>query len=134
MQLHKWAPGSALRAHSRRSMIDAMYLLHVRLRSSVGAVPADRAWALFACCARKGEGLEHVAVHAAVPGSPVVGLFISAASIEAAERNALAICHRALARHPELGGFRLVGGQVGATALEFDPGYRPGQSPTSQDP
>jgi hypothetical protein len=113
-------------------MIDAMYLLHVRLRSSVGAVPADRAWALFACCARKTDGLEHVTIHADIPGSPVVGLFISAGSIEAAESTALAICRRALERHPELGMFTLVACWVKATSLELDPGHRHGKPPASQ--
>lgn len=110
-----------------------MYLLHVRLRSSVGAVPADRAWALFACCACETEGLEHVTVHADIPGSAVVGLFVSAENIEAAERFALAICRRALERHPELAVFTLVGCRVRVLSSELRPGWPPGEPQASQD-
>ncbi|MEV8454407.1 hypothetical protein AB0467_18925 [Streptomyces sp. NPDC052095] len=63
---------------------------------------------LFMCCGREGEGLEHVSLHSDAAGGPVVGLYLTAPSLAVAERNALAVCRRALFTHTELEGFAVV--------------------------
>lgn len=84
-----------------------MYLIHARLRPPPnGELPADAA-ARVAARARPGDGLEHVVAHPAAEGGPVIGLFLTAPSLAAAEIAAAALCHRALAADEGLDGFTL---------------------------
>lgn len=75
-----------------------MYLIHAYLRVRDGAgLPAGTARHLTesAC---PSDGLEHVAVHPDQPTGPVVGLFLIASCLEAAECAAAALCLRAFNR------------------------------------
>ncbi|MGK5733239.1 hypothetical protein [Streptomyces sp. URMC 124] len=83
-----------------------MYLVHVRLHGPADVPLPEETGSLFACCAGSGDGLEHVSVHPEDPGGPVVGLFLTAPSLAAAELRAAALCARALAAHSRLAPFR----------------------------
>ncbi|WP_189133344.1 hypothetical protein [Wenjunlia tyrosinilytica] len=51
-----------------------------------------------------GDGLEHVTAHPCTGTDPVLGLFILAPSLEAAEYTATALCRRAIADRAAFGG------------------------------
>jgi hypothetical protein len=84
-----------------------MYLVHARLRSDAHAVLPHDAASLLSWCARPDERLEFVVVHGDVPAEPVLGMFLVADSLVAAEAVAAEICRRALRAHASLSGFRL---------------------------
>jgi hypothetical protein len=85
-----------------------MYLVHAQFHSATGAPWPARSAALFSCCARDDDGLEHVSAHPDAPGGPVVGLFLVAPDLDRAETAAAQLCRRAAAHHPELAPFRLL--------------------------
>lgn len=62
-----------------------MYLVHIHLRPFVAGetLPEDTAAVVLA--AGRGAGVEHVAVHGRGDGHPVVGVYVRAASLAAAE-------------------------------------------------
>ncbi|MEV7522598.1 hypothetical protein [Streptomyces sp. NPDC091371] len=63
-----------------------MYLVHVHLRPPrSGARLPDPAAAAIARCAAGRDGFVHVSVHPDPEASPVVGLYLSAPSLDAAE-------------------------------------------------
>ncbi|MFJ3880223.1 hypothetical protein ACIPW5_22545 [Streptomyces sp. NPDC090077] len=84
-----------------------MYLVHVRLDGPADLPLPEETRALFTCCAGPDDGLEHVSLHPDAPGGPVVGLFLTAPLLAAAELRAAALCMRALAAHPRLAPFRM---------------------------
>lgn len=89
-----------------------MYLVHARFCPHAGAAwPADAA-ELVRAHGTGAAGLEHVVVHPDAPGGPVVGLFLVAPGLSAAESEAAAVIRRALDRCPTLAGFTLVSCQV----------------------
>lgn len=98
-----------------------MYLIHARFRAPDDLGPPDAAAALFTAHALPEERLEHVAAHPDADGRElVVGLFVSASCVEAAERAATAICHRTLDRSQSLRDFVLQGCGVGLVAKFYD--------------
>ncbi|MFD8721095.1 hypothetical protein ACFV2H_24695 [Streptomyces sp. NPDC059629] len=85
-----------------------MYLVHARLRSAAGtAVPADVA-DIVTRHADADTGLEHVSVHNGAGTGLVLGLFLLARSLEAAECSALQVCLHALSHAPQLRAFTLL--------------------------
>ncbi|MGW2649015.1 hypothetical protein ACWC2T_29860 [Streptomyces sp. NPDC001393] len=85
-----------------------MYLVHARLRAAAGtAVPADVA-DIVTRHADADTGLEHVSVHNDAGTGLVLGLFLLARSLEAAECSALQVCLRALSHAPQLHSFTLL--------------------------
>ncbi|WP_327261401.1 hypothetical protein OG444_07490 [Streptomyces sp. NBC_01232] len=84
-----------------------MYLVHVRLDGPADMPLPEETGALFTCCADPDDGLEHISLHPDAPGGPVVGLFLTAPRLAAAELRAAALCIRTLAAHSRLASFRL---------------------------
>ncbi|MGW7137818.1 hypothetical protein [Streptomyces xanthophaeus] len=81
-----------------------MYLVHVRLHAPDHTrFPPDAAQ-MFLGCAHDGEGAEHVSTHTDGPEGPVVGFYLTARSLAAAEHTAVVVCRRALHLHPALAG------------------------------
>jgi hypothetical protein len=74
-----------------------MYLVHVLLQRRLDGVllPSGTADDV-AACARDVAGLEHVVVHADTRPHPVIGLYVRAATLEAAEQIALVVWRCAL--------------------------------------
>jgi hypothetical protein len=86
-------------------MLGLMHLVHVELRRTGHALlPPGVARLVLGLCGPD-EPIEHVAVHGDTGGDPVLGLFVLAPSVAAAERLAAAACRRALATLPEPAGF-----------------------------
>jgi N-acetylglutamate synthase-like GNAT family acetyltransferase len=84
-----------------------MYLVHVHLGPHPDGrrLPGTATTAALAGCAAAAAGagrLEHVSVHADAPAHPVVGVYLRAASLEAAEGAAEALWRCAAASHPWL--------------------------------
>ncbi|WP_438484871.1 hypothetical protein [Streptomyces sp. S186] len=84
-----------------------MYLVQARLRGAADAMLPPDVAARITRHAEAGTGLEHVTVHPEDKGEAVLGLFLVAASAEAAESAAWEICVRTLAGTPELDAFCL---------------------------
>ncbi|AJT65131.2 hypothetical protein [Streptomyces chattanoogensis] len=76
-----------------------MHLVHVRLNDINRHVESDFSSFLMSCAVEE-EHLEHVVVHEGPP--PTLGLFLTAGSVEQAQRAADAVVRRALDSHPEL--------------------------------
>ncbi|MFC8920954.1 hypothetical protein ACFT5C_35055, partial [Streptomyces sp. NPDC057116] len=76
-----------------------MRLVHVRLNGTNVPIGPDFPSFLMSC-AVEGDRLEYATVHEGP--SPTLGLFLSAESVEQAERAAHAVVRRALGRRPEL--------------------------------
>jgi hypothetical protein len=74
-----------------------MYLIHAYLRMGEGTALAADTAALITGFAETGDRLEHVVVHPYAQPGPVLGLFLRAANVEAAEKAAAALCRRAFA-------------------------------------
>ncbi|MGC0422786.1 hypothetical protein [Embleya sp. AB8] len=86
-----------------------MYLIHARLRPRAGRALHDDTGTLVLSSARPGEGIEHVAFHPDAKPLPVLGLFVTADSLAAAEATALAVCRRAIREQDALRGIDVVG-------------------------
>jgi hypothetical protein len=82
-------------------MLRGMYLVHALLRPSGHPVPAGFA-AFVSDCAEPDDQLDHAELHPDAEGGPVLGLFVTAPSMAAAEGTARALVERALKRHPAL--------------------------------
>lgn len=78
-----------------------MYLVHALLRPSDVPPPADLADFVLRCADRN-EHLDHAVLHSDASPGPVLGLFVTAPSLPAAEDLARAVVERALRRHPAL--------------------------------
>lgn len=85
-----------------------MYLIHLKLGLTSGRLTPPGLGNLIRSAARPGEGLQHVTVHADVPGGPVLGMFLTAERAEQAEVMAGLLCRRALATSPMLRGLTLL--------------------------
>ncbi|MFJ2897795.1 hypothetical protein ACIO87_23255 [Streptomyces sp. NPDC087218] len=85
-----------------------MYLIHVRLGPPQGESLPSGVSELIQAVAVPGDGLEHVAVHPETAAGPVLGLFITADHLEAAEATAAALCLRAVGVCPDLRGFEVL--------------------------
>ncbi|MCX5382580.1 hypothetical protein [Streptomyces sp. NBC_00083] len=96
-----------------------MYLVHARLLGPPGApLPLDTL-DLVNAGARPDDGLEHVAVHPAARPHPVIGLYVRADSLAAAEHRAFALCRRAL-KERAFGGWSLLNAQVPLLGAYYD--------------
>lgn len=85
-----------------------MYLIHAHLEPLPGgAVPGD-AGARVVALTRPEEGVRHVTLHAEAQPRPVLGLFVAASSLTAAETVARALCERAVELDPGLAGIRVL--------------------------
>ncbi|MEU6882047.1 hypothetical protein [Streptomyces sp. NPDC046712] len=85
-----------------------MYLIHAHLEPPPGAaLPAD-ADVRVRALARPEERVRHGSLHADARPHPVLGLFVAASSLEAAESVARRVCERALDLDPALRGVRLL--------------------------
>ncbi|MFH9132905.1 hypothetical protein [Streptomyces sp. NPDC017524] len=84
-----------------------MYLIHARLKAPPGGcLPSDagrRALAL----SRPGERIEHATAHPNAEPDPIIGIFVVAESLLAAEALAAELCHRLLDTHAGLAGWGL---------------------------
>src|SRR5882757_4241990 len=99
-----------------------MYLVHVYLRpSALNAVLPDEAAAAITDSCRGQDGFEHASVHIGVPPYPVVGLYVRAVSLEAAEEAAAALWRHASSVHESLGGWELVRAEVPILRFESEP-------------
>ncbi|QKW53055.1 hypothetical protein [Streptomyces buecherae] len=99
---------------------EAMYLVHAHLTAALGAAVPDDAAALITGCAGAGEAVEHVVVHRVADSNLVVGVFLLAPSLRAAEGVAEAVCRRALATYERLGGLTFDGCQVPFVAAYYE--------------
>lgn len=78
-----------------------MFLVHVRVRSSGGAIPADAA-VIVAECAEPADRVEHVVLHRVGVDEAVLGVFLLAPSLASAEATVTRVCRTAAARRGEL--------------------------------
>ncbi|MGW6565219.1 hypothetical protein [Streptomyces sp. NPDC054975] len=80
-----------------------MYLVHIHLRPPADGPPLPRDTdRLVAGSAVAADGFELAVAHPRVRPHPVVGVYLRARSLEAAEECAGSIWRRAVARHPQL--------------------------------
>ncbi|MCF2530037.1 hypothetical protein [Yinghuangia soli] len=85
-----------------------MYLIHAQLAPCPGgALPTGTA-ALISAAAETDDGLEHTILHPQALPHPVLGLFVAAESLLAAEEAALRLCRRAARVVPSLAGITVV--------------------------
>ncbi|MBT2440931.1 hypothetical protein J7E93_12565 [Streptomyces sp. ISL-36] len=85
-----------------------MYLIHAHLEPPPGAaVPVDADTRVCAL-GRPEERVRHGSLHADAQPHPVLGLFVAAPSLAAAEAVAREVCERALDLDPALRGIRLL--------------------------
>jgi hypothetical protein len=98
-----------------------MYLVHVHVQSPMNGVllPSGTADAV-AACARDVAGVEHVAVHADSHPHPVIGVYVSAATLKAAEETAVALWRRALEDHHWLRSWTLLRAEVPLIPIDAD--------------
>ncbi|MFJ8308070.1 MULTISPECIES: hypothetical protein [unclassified Streptomyces] len=73
-----------------------MYLVHARLLGPPGVRLPSCAVELVNAEARPQDGLEHVAVHPDAQPYPVIGLYVRAENLDAAETRAFGVCRRVL--------------------------------------
>lgn len=96
-----------------------MYLVHARLQAPLGgALPPDTrslVWAQ-ACL---DEGLEHVVVHPCALPDPVIGLYVRAENLAAAELKAQGLCGRVLSCE-EFAGWSLVRAEAPMVAVHYE--------------
>ncbi|MFC0844281.1 MULTISPECIES: hypothetical protein [Streptomyces] len=96
-----------------------MYLVHASLRGPLDSRLPDEARSLVRSQARDEDGIEHVAVHPDAHPHPVIGLYVRADGLAAAEERAAEVCRRAL-RCPEFGGWWLLGARVPMVAPFYE--------------
>ncbi|QBJ88868.1 hypothetical protein D0Z67_00020 [Streptomyces seoulensis] len=103
-----------------------MYLVHVHVQPPVHGVllPSGTADAV-AACGRDVTGVEHVVVHADTHPHPVIGVYISAATLKAAEETAVTLWHHTLLHHHWLHPWTLLRAEVPLIPIDAD---RPGMS------
>ena len=89
-----------------------MYLVHVRLRSPRDRALPEQTGAWVREAAGRDDGVEHVSVHRHARPDPVLGVYVMADFLEAAEKVAAAVCVRALRLRPELRAWAVLDGQV----------------------
>ncbi|WP_328536605.1 hypothetical protein [Streptomyces sp. NBC_00344] len=90
-----------------------MYLVHVHLRSrSSGDLLPEWTATAIADCAAGLEGFEHVSVHAEAFPQPVLGIYLRAPTLEAAEAGAEALCRRVWSCHQALTAWEVVRAEV----------------------
>jgi hypothetical protein len=83
-----------------------MYLIHAEILPPECELPC-RVADLISDQAEPSDGLQHVEPHPDALGGPVLGLFVLAESLEAAEAAAGRICLRAVRHLPEFAGLSL---------------------------
>jgi hypothetical protein len=89
-----------------------MYLVHVRLRGALGRALPEQTGSWVRAAAGLDDGVEHVSVHRNARPDPVLGVYVIADFLEAAERVAAAVCARALRLRPELRAWAVLEGRV----------------------
>ncbi|MBT2447837.1 hypothetical protein J7F03_12280 [Streptomyces sp. ISL-43] len=90
-----------------------MYLVHVYLSSHPAGelLPGHTASVMTAVAEGRAE-VVHVAVHADTAADPVIGVYLRAASLHAAEASTRALWSAARAAHPWLDGWQLLRAEV----------------------
>ncbi|WP_405550574.1 hypothetical protein [Streptomyces sp. NBC_01171] len=98
-----------------------MYLVHVHVQPPVHGVllPSGTADAV-AACGRDVNGVEHVVVHADTHPHPVIGVYISAATLQAAEETAVTLWRRTLDDHHWLHSWTLLRAEVPLIPIDAD--------------
>lgn len=97
----------ACRVISHALTLGVMYLVHAQLlRAGDAVLPEHAAW-LISDCSSPDDGIEYVVIHSDTEPGPLVGMFVLAPQVEAAERTAATVCQRALDTLSELAGFTL---------------------------
>lgn len=89
-----------------------MYLVHVHLRSRYGDLLPEWTASAIAGSAAGLEGFEHVSVHADAFPHPVLGIYLRAPSLEAAEAAAEALYRQAWASHQALRDWEFIRAEV----------------------
>ncbi|MGW1889938.1 hypothetical protein ACWCP6_06665 [Streptomyces sp. NPDC002004] len=81
-----------------------MYLVHVHLASHPRGdiLPGRPTVAAIAGCGAGVDGFEHVSVHTEAGPAPVIGMYLRASSLEAAEAAAETLWWRSCTAHPWL--------------------------------
>ncbi|WP_411105200.1 hypothetical protein [Streptomyces sp. cmx-4-9] len=98
-----------------------MHLVHIYLRPPECGRPLPRETEeLLAGSAADADGCELVVAHPQVEPHPVVGVYIRASSLEAAEERAGAIWHSASAVHPQLRPWVLVRAEIPLLLPDLD--------------
>lgn len=99
-----------------------MYLVHVHLwpHPCGDELPASTATAL-ADCGSDVEGFEHVSLHRENESGPVVGVYLRASSLEAAESTAESLWWRACTAHSWLYGWKFRRAEVPLMTPELFP-------------
>ncbi|MEW1910825.1 hypothetical protein AB0442_20625 [Kitasatospora sp. NPDC085895] len=111
-----------------------MYLVHAKFLPVPHATFPDDIGELVARGAGPDEAVEHVSVHADAAGGPVLGLYVLASSLVAAERTAAAVCRRAIESVPALRGWSLVRSEVPLIAASGRGHVMPWTDSASRDP
>ncbi|MEU4890918.1 hypothetical protein AB0B12_05035 [Streptomyces sp. NPDC044780] len=97
-----------------------MYLVHVRMGTPAGFVLPEQPHRCFIDRALSSEKVEHASVHSDEPGLVVVGLFLVAESVVAAETTALDVTIRTLAGESAWDGARILSCSVALVADFFN--------------
>ncbi|WP_330330974.1 hypothetical protein OHS33_15415 [Streptomyces sp. NBC_00536] len=97
----------------------SMYLVHVHLRSpECGRLLPPEAEELVTASAADTDGFELAVVHPREQPHPVVGVYMQASSLAAAEEGAAAIWLAAAAAHPQLRPWELVRAEIPLLPLD----------------
>ncbi|MEU6576282.1 hypothetical protein [Streptomyces sp. NPDC046805] len=98
-----------------------MYLVHVHVQPPLDGVllPSGTADTV-AACVRDVAGVEHVVVHADTRPHPVIGVYVSAATLEAAEETAVALWRCALKDQHSLRCWTLLRAEVPIIPIDSD--------------
>jgi hypothetical protein len=111
-----------------------MYLIHLVLRPPAPAAVLPPGLAeVFLAAARPEERVEHVSVHPDAQPYPVIGVYLTADHLTAAEECAGRLGRRVLGARPALAGWAQVSAAVPLLAPFFElsllgPGRRPGRN------
>ncbi|WP_330331872.1 hypothetical protein OHS33_20555 [Streptomyces sp. NBC_00536] len=96
-----------------------MYLVHARLQGPPGVALPLEARSLVRAQAVEDDALEHVVAHPRALPHPVIGLYVRADNLAAAESRAARLCRRVLERE-EFSGWSLVLAEAPMVALFYE--------------
>ncbi|WP_448318812.1 hypothetical protein [Streptomyces sp. CO7] len=113
-----------------------MYLIHARLTGPPGLELPDDLKARLRAQATGEISIEHVTPHPDAQGGPILGLFVTAPSLDEAERAAKDACLRVLRSYPDLAGCGLdrCGAAFVAPVFEAEFRWRPGRGSPGRGP
>ncbi|MBB2914325.1 hypothetical protein FHS43_005637 [Streptosporangium becharense] len=99
-----------------------MYLVHVTLRAPTpGHRPPPGLAALIRSLSGPADRIEHVCFHPAASPGPVVGVYLIADCLPAAEEGAVALCLRAVSTLPQMRGWTMTRAGVPLLAPRYGP-------------